>query len=52
VCAALLPEVLRAIADGRIRPVIDRIVPFHDAQSAAERMRANAAVGKIVLELP
>jgi NADPH:quinone reductase-like Zn-dependent oxidoreductase len=31
---------------------IDRVVPFDAAQSAAERMRANEAAGKIVLELP
>ena len=52
VTAALIPDVLPAVADGRIRPVIDRIVPLKDAVSAAERLRANETVGKIVLELP
>ena len=52
VCAALVPEVLPAVADGRIRPVIDRVVAFDDAQTAADRLRANQAVGKLVLELP
>jgi NADPH:quinone reductase-like Zn-dependent oxidoreductase len=52
VCAALKADVLPAVADGRIQAVIDRVVPFDGAQSAAERMRANEAAGKIVLELP
>jgi NADPH:quinone reductase-like Zn-dependent oxidoreductase len=52
VCAALIPEVLPAVKDGRIRPVIDRVVPFGDAQLAAERMRSNEAAGKLVLTLP
>jgi NADPH:quinone reductase-like Zn-dependent oxidoreductase len=52
VCAALVPDVLPAVADGRIQAMIDRVVPFDAAQSAAERMRANEAAGKIVLELP
>jgi len=52
VCAALAPDVLPAVADGRIQAMIDRVVPFGAAQSAAECMRANEAAGKIVLELP
>ena len=52
VCAAVVRDVLSAVADGRIRPVIDRVFSFDDAQSAAERLRANQAVGKLVLELP
>ncbi len=52
VCAALIPEVLPAVEDGRIKPVIDRVLPFADAQAAAERMRSNEAAGKLVLTLP
>jgi NADPH:quinone reductase-like Zn-dependent oxidoreductase len=52
VCAALAPSVLPAVADGRIQAMIDRVVPFDEAQSAAQCMRANEAAGKIVLELP
>lgn len=51
VCAALKPEILPAVADGRIRPVIDRVFAFDDAVKAAEHLRSNAAVGKIVLEV-
>jgi NADPH:quinone reductase-like Zn-dependent oxidoreductase len=52
VCAALTPDVLPAVADGRIEAMIDRVVPFDAAHSAAQCMRANEAAGKIVLELP
>jgi len=52
VAAALVPEVLPAVADGRIRPIVDTVVPIEDAQLAADRLRANQAVGKIVIEMP
>jgi NADPH:quinone reductase-like Zn-dependent oxidoreductase len=52
VCAALAADVLPAVADGRIRPVVDRVLAFADADAAAAHMRSNRAVGKIVLELP
>ncbi|MFE5706524.1 zinc-binding alcohol dehydrogenase family protein [Rhodococcus koreensis] len=52
VYAALRPAVLPAVADRRIRPVIDRVYAFDDALAAAERMRSNQAVGKLVLEMP
>jgi NADPH:quinone reductase len=49
VCAALKPEILPAVADGRIRPVVDRVFDFDDAVKAADYLRTNAAVGKVVL---
>jgi NADPH2:quinone reductase len=52
VAAALVPVVLPAVADGRIRPVVDSVFPFEEAQRAADRMRSNQAVGKIVIEMP
>ncbi len=51
VCAALVPEVLPAVADGRIRPVVDRVFAFDDALKAAEYLRSNQAIGKVVLEM-
>jgi NADPH:quinone reductase len=51
VCSALKPEILPAVADGRIRPVVDRVFEFADAIKAAEYLRSNQAVGKIVLEM-
>ncbi len=52
VFAALAPAVVPAITDGRIRAVVDSVFPFSDAQRAADRLRANEGVGKIVLEMP
>lgn len=51
VCSALKPEILPAVAAGLIRPVIDRVFDFGDALEAADYLRSNAAVGKIVLEM-
>jgi NADPH:quinone reductase len=51
VCAALKPEILPAVADGRIRPVVDRVFEFDDAIKAAQYLRTNQAVGKIVLKV-
>ncbi|WP_433201135.1 quinone oxidoreductase family protein [Nocardia sp. CA-107356] len=52
VCAALVPDVLPALAAGRIRPVVDRIFHFDEAKAIAEFMRSYQAVGKVVLEIP
>jgi NADPH:quinone reductase-like Zn-dependent oxidoreductase len=49
VVQALLPEVLPAVADGRITPHLDSVHPVYDARVAADRLRANAATGKVVL---
>ena len=51
VCAALVPDVLPAVADGRVRPVVDRVVTFDDAHKAADYLRSNQAIGKVVLEM-
>jgi NADPH:quinone reductase len=52
VCAALVPEVLPAVADGRVRPIVDRVFAFEDAIKAADYLRSNEATGKVVLALP
>jgi NADPH:quinone reductase len=52
VYAAVVRDALPTIADGRVRPIVDRVVPFDRAQEAADRMRSNEAVGKIVLAIP
>ncbi|MFE4501011.1 zinc-binding dehydrogenase [Rhodococcus sp. NPDC056743] len=49
VCSALNAEVMPAVAAGKITPHIDRVYAAEDAHDAAERLRANAALGKIVL---
>jgi NADPH:quinone reductase len=51
VCGALKPEILPAVADGRIRAVVDSVFEFDDAIKAADYLRTNLAVGKIVLKV-
>lgn len=38
-------------ADGTLRPIVDRVVPLEDVASAHERVGANDAVGKVVLQV-
>jgi len=43
--------VLPLLAEGRIKPLIDRVYPFDELPAAKARMEANAHVGKIVVTL-
>ena len=45
-------EVLPAIADGRIRPLVDHVFAFEQLAEAKAMMEANQHVGKIVLRMP
>jgi len=47
---AFLRDCGAALESGALRPVIDRTYPLDEALAAQERMRANAHLGKIVLE--
>jgi NADPH:quinone reductase-like Zn-dependent oxidoreductase len=49
VFTALGPEVLPALADGKITPRVDAVYPPEKAADAANHLRANAATGKVVL---
>ena len=42
-------DVLPALADGRLRPVVDRAFPLQEALAAQEYMASNTQIGKIVL---
>lgn len=44
-------DVLPAIADGRLTPVIDRVFPFDELPAAKDYMESNAQVGKIVVRV-
>ncbi|MFD4352608.1 zinc-binding dehydrogenase [Nocardia sp. NPDC058518] len=49
VVQALVPEVLPAVRDGRITAHLDSVHTAGEAKTAADRLRANAATGKVVL---
>jgi NADPH2:quinone reductase len=42
-------DVLPALADGRLKPVIDKVFPLKDAMAAQDYLASNALLGKIVL---
>jgi NADPH:quinone reductase-like Zn-dependent oxidoreductase len=44
-------DILPAIADGRIQPIIDRIFAFDELPAAKARMESNAHLGKIVVRI-
>ncbi|WP_326665342.1 quinone oxidoreductase family protein [Streptomyces sp. NBC_00385] len=52
VVAAAVEAVMPAVADHRIRPVVDSVHAFDRAHEAANRMRSHQAFGKIVLTVP
>jgi NADPH:quinone reductase-like Zn-dependent oxidoreductase len=45
-------EVIPAIADGRIKPLVDQVFAFEQLEAAKEMMETNKHVGKIVLRMP
>lgn len=48
---AFKADLLPAIADGRIRPVVDRVFAFDDLPAAQAYMESNQHLGKIVLKI-
>ena len=44
-------EAIQLVADGRVRPLIHRVVELHDIRAAFEEMIARRNVGKIVVRL-
>jgi NADPH:quinone reductase-like Zn-dependent oxidoreductase len=42
-------DLLRVIFAGRLRPVVDTVLPLDDARAAHERLEAGGQIGKIVL---
>ena len=45
-------EMLPALADGRIRPVVDKVFTFAELPAAQAYMESDAQVGKIAISLP
>jgi putative PIG3 family NAD(P)H quinone oxidoreductase len=52
ICAAVVREVWPAIADGRIRPVIDRVLPMSDPIEAHSVVESSTHIGKVLLAVP
>ncbi|MEO6409299.1 MAG: zinc-binding dehydrogenase [Burkholderiaceae bacterium] len=48
---AFRADMLPAIADGRIRPLVDRVFPFDQLPAAQACMEENRHLGKIVLQI-
>lgn len=44
-------DLLPRVADGRLRPLVDRVFPFAEVPAARAHMEANAHVGKIVIAM-
>lgn len=42
---------LDAISDGRVRPIVDQVVPFSQAKTAADILCAGGEIGKVVLDV-
>lgn len=51
IARAFASEVLPALADGKLRPVIDRVFPLEQALEAQAYMASNVQLGKIVLKV-
>lgn len=48
----LVRDVVPALADGRIKPLVDRVFPFEQLAEAKACMEADQHVGKLVLAMP
>jgi NADPH:quinone reductase-like Zn-dependent oxidoreductase len=44
-------QVVRLLADGTLRPVVDSVVPMREARAAFERMASGRQFGKLVLDI-
>jgi NADPH2:quinone reductase len=51
IVAAFSRDILPALGDGRLQPLLDRTFPLAEASSAINRLAANAQVGKVILSL-
>jgi NADPH2:quinone reductase len=51
ICAGVVREVWPAVADGRIQPVIDQVLPLTGAAEAHRAMDAPGHIGKVVLQV-
>jgi NADPH:quinone reductase-like Zn-dependent oxidoreductase len=45
-------DILPFIAQGKIKPLVDRVFPFAELPAAKAYMESNAQVGKIAVRIP
>ena len=50
--AAAGADILPALADGRLRPIVDRVFPFDEAAAAEAYLLKGKQLGKVVLSIP
>jgi NADPH:quinone reductase-like Zn-dependent oxidoreductase len=48
---AFAADLMPAIADGRLRPLVDRVFAFDELPAAQHHMESNQHLGKIVLKI-
>ncbi len=48
---AVFEEMNRAIVQARLKPVIDRVFPFEEAQTAYHYLHSGVHVGKVVITI-
>ena len=51
ICASVVEHVWPLVADGRVRPIVDRTMPLEEVRAAHELMESGAHTGKILLNL-
>jgi len=49
ICERVAAEAWPLVGSGVIRPVVDRVLPMHDAAEAHRVMTASEHIGKVVL---
>lgn len=52
ICAGVVRDVWPLVADGRVRPVVDRVLPLPKAAEAHRVLADGEAVGKVLLTVP
>ena len=52
ICRAVVEHVWPIVADGRVRPIVDRVLPITEVADAHRLVESSAHVGKVLLTLP